>query len=157
MIKKFLSISIAIICIGVLSARTQTKIKATAKEEISLMLGSLKSHLTEDYFDKKKGIDLVKKLTEMEKKKVFDGLSSIDAAQKVTDILREETGDKHFRVSVTQRFSEVKDNIMANQRSISGFSKVSILKHSVGYIKWDLCNAGEEAFKTNTGSIRFPI
>ncbi|WP_448103908.1 S41 family peptidase [Pedobacter panaciterrae] len=117
------------------------------KEEISFMIGALQSRLTEDYFDKKKGIDLVEKLTKMEKRKEFDGLSSIDATKKVTDFLRKETGDKHFSVSAGQRFPEVKRDLKSNPGLISGFSKVSILDKTIGYIKWDLCIAGDKAFQ----------
>ena len=147
---KCLSLFIVITLINILSLKGQSKNRATAAEEISLMIGSLQSRLTEDYFDKKKGSYLVEQLTKMVKKKAFVGLSSIDAARKVTDFLCEQTGDKHFSVSAGRRFAEVKSDVKSIPQSISGFSKVSIFEDNVGYIKWDLCIAGDKAF----GAIR---
>lgn len=148
MLRKSIPILFAFLHGAVLLSCSQNNVKkASAKEDITLMISVLKTNLTQQYFDKNKAADLVQKLTDMEHQKMFDGLSDSVAAQQITDMLRKETHDKHFNVIAYPKNPVPQKNKAQPVISPAGISKYLILKNNIGYIKWDLCIANEDAFK----------
>ncbi|PWS33279.1 S41 family peptidase [Pedobacter paludis] len=148
MFRKSIPILFAILNGVVLLSCSQNNIKkATAKEDISFMVSVLKSSLTQQYFDKKKATDLVQKLTEMEQQKMFEGVSDSAATEMVTNMLRKETNDKHFNVIAYPKIPSIQNDKPQPKLSSAGISRFKILKNNIGYIKWDLCIANEDAFK----------
>jgi C-terminal processing protease CtpA/Prc len=122
--------------------------KFSAQQDIRMLLSILKDNLAKQYFDKPKADSLVKKLTEMDTKKAFEGKSQEVAAQMITEMLRKETKDKHFNVIAypIQPEQQQQQAPATNTTSTGGIASTKILKNNIGYIKWDLCMAGPEAF-----------
>lgn len=146
MLRKYITSVLVLLCCIVFAACSQRIKKASSQEDISLMISVVKTGLTDHYFDKQKAAYLVGKLEEMEKQKVLEKLSPDSAAKIVTKMLRKETNDKHFSVIAAPKQPK-QGSIPQVVLPSSGISKYRILTGNIGYIKWDLCLAGDEAFK----------
>ena len=121
--------------------------KIATEKDISFLIAVLPIQLKQQYFDKSKADILSNKLAEMERKKLFEGVTAEVAAQIVTDMLRKETNDKHFNV-VAYSVNPNPQQVQAQAKPFTaGISSVKILKDDIGYLKWDACIAGDEAFK----------
>jgi C-terminal processing protease CtpA/Prc len=133
--------------VGIQLSCAQKQQKSSAQQDVSALIAILKYNLSSQYFDKAKSDLLVKNLIEMESKKVFDGNSAEVSAQMITDMLRKETKDKHFNVIAYHIDPDQKQDTWKQTVFTGGITSVKILKNNIGYIKWDACIAGEEAFK----------
>ncbi|WP_025142023.1 S41 family peptidase [Pedobacter jeongneungensis] len=122
--------------------------KPSVQQDISLLLSVVQNNLKEQYFDKKKANYLAEKIQEMEREKLFEGVSAEVAAKMITNMLRKETSDKHFNVIAYTIKPQAEVKQAQNQQPFTaGITSVKILKNDIGYIKWDACIAGEAAFK----------
>ncbi|RZK21063.1 MAG: hypothetical protein EOO86_02290 [Pedobacter sp.] len=120
--------------------------KSLARADISLMIKLVKTGIDQHYFDKNKGAELNRKLTQMELQHKFDSVSTDSAAKMITEMLRREAKDKHFNVMSFSSLPTKQEPKNKPAYSSTGISNVKILNNKIGYMKWDLCVAGEEAF-----------
>lgn len=121
--------------------------KNSSEDDIELLVHLLKLNLKEQYFDKDKASKLISKLEYMEDNHKFVSLTVMQAAELLTKLLRKETNDKHFNVIAAPSESQTKSSTSKSILSAAGISDYRIVNHNLGYIKWDLCLAGEQAFK----------
>lgn len=150
MVKNFTAI-LSLFLVSIITLTACSQHKPSVQEDISFLTTVVKTNLKQQYFDKKKADNLVKKVTEMERKKLFENASVQVAAKMITDMLRKETNDKHFNVIAytIEPQTEAKPQSQPQKQPpfTAGITSIKILKNNIGYIKWDACIAGEEAFK----------
>lgn len=144
---KLNAIILLVIIASQLSCEPHKEQKASAEQDISFLINAVKDNLLRQYFDKSKAEYLSKKLIEMERENLFEGLTAEVAAQMITDMLRKETKDKHFNVMAYPINPDQKQASLPVPPFTGGITSVKILKNNIGYIKWDACIAGEDAFK----------
>lgn len=143
-----LIISVLFIFITVLTSCAQSgNDKISTQKDISFLITVLPIQLKQQYFDKSKAEILSNKIAAMEREKLFEGVTAEVAAQMVTDMLRKETNDKHFNVVAYQVNPDPQQAQVQAKPFTAGISSIKILKDNIGYLKWDACIAGEEAFK----------
>ncbi|KLT67215.1 S41 family peptidase [Pedobacter sp. BMA] len=145
MFKKYFLLILSLSFLTILSCSHQPKL--TSKNDVDMLLTILKANLSQQYFDKAKAVDLVNKLTKMESQKKFDHLTPTQAARMITSFLQAETHDKHFNVTAYPANPENAEEVKPLKQSVAGISDYRILKNNIGYIKWDLCIANENAFR----------
>lgn len=121
--------------------------KALTQKDVYLLIDVLRKNLEEQYFDKDKAIKLSKKLLEMKEQQQFDGISAEEATERITTMLRQETRDKHFNVMAYHKTASAQNASQAETPFTGGITQVKMLDQQVGYIRWDACVAGDEAFK----------
>ncbi|WP_170827262.1 S41 family peptidase [Arcticibacter eurypsychrophilus] len=119
----------------------------STEQDITLLINAVRNNLEQQYFAKIKAHFLSEKLRIMEREKLFEGVSAEVAAQMITTMLRKETHDKHFNVISYQIKPESDQEALQPLPFTGGISRIMILKNNIGYLKWDACIAGEEAFK----------
>ncbi|WP_316824411.1 S41 family peptidase [Pedobacter miscanthi] len=148
MIKNF-TVILSLLLVAIITLPACSQHKPSAAENINFLTVVVKTNL-KNYFDQNKADELIEKVTEMERKKLFEGVSEEVAAKMITDMLRKETHDKHFNIIAytIKPQAEAKQTQPQNQQPFTaGITSIKILKNNIGYIKWDACIAGEAAFK----------
>ncbi len=108
--------------------------KPSVQENISFLTAVVKNNLKQ-YFDQKKANDLIEKVTEMERKKLFEGVSAEVAAKMITNMLRKETNDKHFNIIAytIKPQADVKQTQAQNQQPFTaGITSSKLLKNNFG-------------------------
>ena len=123
--------------------------KAEKEEIFKLALAGLDKF----YFDPKVGKEMTDDLNRMfYKEGHFD---QIDTLSKFTGELvkyfRKKTNDKHFYIGVDRgQVSERVPNLSVTtpEERNFGFREVAVRNGNIGYIRWDECIAGPEAYKT---------
>jgi C-terminal processing protease CtpA/Prc len=121
--------------------------KITTQKNIAFLISMVQINLKQQYFDKSKADILSNKLAEMEREKLFDGVTTEVAAQMITNMLRKETNDKHFNIIAYKVNPQTQQAPAQAKPFTAGINSIKILKDNIGYLRWDACIAGEEAFK----------
>lgn len=125
------------------SQRPQT----LTKKDASILVEVVNKALSNQYFDKSKAPGLVAKIALLHRNRGLENISPVDAARLITDLLRKETNDKHFNVIAYPSIAPSEAVANTPKLSVAGISQYQVMKHNIGYIRWDACFAGEEAFK----------
>jgi hypothetical protein len=123
-----------------------------SKEEKKNIIELAQRGLESYYFDTTRASEMSDELNRMFDKGDFDKIDTLSAFTKtLVKYFREKTNDKHFYIGVDQgRLSERVPNLnltIPEERNF-GFREVAVRDGNIGYIRWDECIAGPEAYKT---------
>ena len=125
------------------------------KEILSLAEEGLKTL----YFDTAKASLMIKELKKMAGTGFFNGKDTLSSfTNSITNYLRDQTHDKHFYIGfnyspVTERVPNL--TVTTDAERNYGFSNVRIMPGNIGYIRWDECIDGDEAYKTAFAALNF--
>ena len=104
------------------------------------------------YFDTVKATEMSAEITRMYNDGHFNQINTVSAFTKeLVDYLRKKTNDKHFYIGVN--YSELSErvpnlNVTTPEERNFGFAEVAIRKGNIGYLRWNECIAGPEAYKS---------
>lgn len=104
------------------------------------------------YFDVKSANEMSDELPRMYNEGFFNGKDSLSVfTAELLKYFRKKTNDKHFYIGVdqnelTERIPNL--NLTNPEERNFGFREVAVREGNIGYIRWDECIAGHEAYKT---------
>jgi C-terminal processing protease CtpA/Prc len=147
MTKKILLSSIIFLSsVSILFSQKQDTLSRNHTNEL---VNNICKNLEEKYFNESKSLELSTLLKHKLSKNKFYNIPTDTLTKHLTKLLREKTNDIHFYVGRNKK--KAKDNESnqktANKNYNGGFVEVKILENNIGYIKWDMCIANDEAFE----------
>lgn len=126
------------------------------KEKIVAMV---RKGLKNTYFD-----TAVAREMSYELKRMLDGgfFNAIDTSavflREITNYLRAKTNDKHFYVGIDRNALAERvpnESVTTPAERNYGFREVTVKAGNIGYIRWEECIAGPEAYKTAQSALNF--
>lgn len=118
------------------------------KSIIELAQQGLASHYFNTALAQEMSLDIKRKFDEG----AFDKIDTLSAfSTELTNYFRKRTNDKHFYIGVNygalaERVPNL--NVTTPEERNFGFREVAVREGNIGYIRWDECIAGDEAYKT---------
>lgn len=122
------------------------------REEKKSIIELAQSGLKAYYFDTAKGNEMSADIKRMFDGGYFDRIDTLSAfSRELTNYFRNKTNDKHFYIGLNRNaVSERVPNLSVTtpEERNFGFRDVAVRQGNIGYIRWDECIAGPEAYKT---------
>ncbi len=123
-----------------------------SKEEKASIISFAQGALAAFYFDPKLQKEMSDEIGQMLKDGHFDKIDTVSKFNgELINYFRKKTNDKHFYIGVdygqlTERVPNL--SVTTPEERNFGFRNVSVRDGNIGYIRWDECIAGPEAYKT---------
>jgi len=144
---KLAALLLLLICLNLFSCAQGWNKEVSSEKDIQLLIDVVRNNLEKQYFNKEAGKKLSMQLLKMKEQHAFDGITAEHAAERITAMLRKVTRDKHFNVIAYHKTASAQNASQAETPFTGGITQVKMLDQQVGYIRWDACMAGDEAFK----------
>lgn len=122
------------------------------REEKKSLIDLAERGLQTHYFNTTLAHEMSAELRRMFNNGSFDHIDTLTAfSDTLTSYLRKKTSDKHFYIgldygAIAERVPNL--NLTTPEERNFGFREVAVREGNIGYIRWDECIAGPEAYKT---------
>ncbi|WP_165500334.1 S41 family peptidase [Pedobacter psychroterrae] len=123
-----------------------------SNEEKKLVIDLVRQGLKTHYFDAKKANEMSEEVLRMFDEGFFKGKDTLNVfTDELVKYFRDKTNDKHFYIGVdynelTERVPNL--SVTTEEERNFGFREVAVRNGNIGYIRWDECIAGPEAYET---------